>query len=493
MSDITLSGFLKARSCWPERGKEALIPEAARPVYDSWMSASADDRLEALALALAAGLTRLPGRDTSRAQSRDLTLFGSPLPQALNAVSPLTTAQIVSLGVVPPRRSRGRSAPPAPAEPARPKRRARSGSRVTPGPDAARSASPAESVASARSSPRMDGEAVLDVPSPGGLGRSLGSPGATAKRVADLERLLLEQNERIQQLFAQQLAEPHEDVSSAYKVLDEVWHQLGKLPAEDKCSWLQVTALKKKEISEIVRTQSGTYPFFPCELDVIGGMKKLPGVKDAQISLLDFAQSEVTRFMRANTRTVRLSGTVFSRALEMQHDLEDFIDANPQASAIPLDMVVEFVDKMVDAARGTFAISIDTQTTLRLAVSHRLEKAMKVDHLTTTNPLKAEREDFIPPAAMRRIEDAAKRNLDLSWALDQSNGKSSFSGRRPENSSRGGKKEYARQRSRGGDSGKAGGGKGTKGSGGGKGGKGRGRGGGTAPHKDTRTDPVSPE
>ena len=190
---------------------------------------------------------------------------------------------------------------------------------------------------------------------------------------------------------------------------------------------------------------------------------------------------------------MRLSGTVFSRALEMQRDLEDFIDANPQASAIPLDMVVEFVDKMVDAARGTFAISIDTQTTLRLAVSHRLEKAMKVDHLTTTNPLKAEREDFIPPAAMRRIEDAAKRNLDLSWALDQSNGKSSFSGRRPENSSRGGKKDYARQRGRGGDSGKSGSGKGTKGSGGGKGGKGRGRGGGTASRTDTRTDPVSPE
>jgi hypothetical protein len=112
-------------------------------------------------------------------------------------------------------------------------------------------------------------------------------------------------------------------------------------------------------------------------------------------------------------------------------------------------MVVEFVDKMVDAARGTFVAGIDTQTTLRLAVSHRLEKAMKVDHLTTTNPLKAEREDFIPPHAMKRIEDAAKRNLDLSWALDQALGKASFSGRRPENSSRGGKSDYARQRSRG--------------------------------------------
>jgi hypothetical protein len=222
-------------------------------------------------------------------------------------------------------------------------------------------------------------------------------------------------------------------------------------------------------------------------------MKTLPGVKDAKISLLDFAQTEVTKFMRANARTVRLSGTVFSRALEMQQDLGSFMDQDPQATSIPLDMVIEFVDKMVDASRGTYAVSIDTQTTLRLAVSLRLEKALKVDHLTTSNPLKAEREDFIPPAAMRRIEDAAKRNLDLSWALDQANGKASFSGRRPENSSRGGKKEYARQRNRGGDSSKGGGSKGAKGSGGSKGGKGRGRGGGTAPRADTRADPVSPE
>ncbi len=83
--------------------------------------------------------------------------------------------------------------------------------------------------------------------------------------------MLSDQDERIRQLFAQQLAEPHEDVSSAYVVLDEVWHRLGKHPSEDKCSWLNIPALKRREISEIARTQSGTYPHFPCELDVVGG------------------------------------------------------------------------------------------------------------------------------------------------------------------------------------------------------------------------------
>jgi uncharacterized membrane protein YgcG len=220
-------------------------------------------------------------------------------------------------------------------------------------------------------------------------------------------------------------------------------------------------------------------------------MKKLPGVKDAQISLLDFAQTEVTKFMRSNARTVRLSGTAFSRSLEMQQDLTSFLADSPDATEIPLDWVLDFVEKVLGTTRGTFVASIDTQTALRLAVSHRLEKALKVDHLTTTNPLRAEREDFIPPSAMRRIEDAAKRNLDLSWALDQALGKASFSGRRPENSSRGGKTDYARQRGgRGGGSGK---GKSTKGSGNSKGGKGRGRGSGSTPRADARTDPGSPE
>jgi hypothetical protein len=301
--------------------------------------------------------------------------------------------------------------------------------------------------------------------------------------------MLASQGERIRQLFAQQLAEPHEDVSSAYVVLDEFWHLLGKHATEDKCSWLSIPALKRREISEIVWTQSSTYPAFLCELDIIGGVKKLPGVKDAQISLLDFAQTEVVKFMRSNARTVHLSVTLFSRTLEMQQDLDSFLTDNPQASKIPIDWVLEFVDKVVAMSRGTFATSIDTQTVLRLAVSYGLEKAMKVDHLTTTNPLMAEREDFIPPIAMRRIEDAAKRNLDLSLALDQTQGKASFSGRRPENSSRGGKANYTRQRSRGAGSGKSGDGRVGKG----KGGRGRERGSGTTPRTDTRVDPASPE
>jgi uncharacterized coiled-coil protein SlyX len=312
---------------------------------------------------------------------------------------------------------------------------------------------------------------------------------AEDRRVAALERKLAQQDERIQQLFAQQLAEPNEDVSSTYVVIDEVWHKLGKDAAADRCSWLNINALKKRETGEIIRMHSGTFPHFPCELDVIGTMKKLPGVKDAQIPLVDFAQTEVSKFMRANARTIRLNGTVYSRALEMQMDLADYLGNDPDATEIPLDWVVEFVDKVVGSSRGAFAMGLETQTTLRLAVSQRLEKALRVDHLTT-NPLKAEREDFIPPLVLKRIEDAAKRNLDLSWALDNAAGRQPFSGRHPANSSRGGKNDYARQRGRGGGAQK-GAPKGSKGGAGGRGGRGRGKGTPSTARVDHKADTES--
>ncbi len=172
-------------------------------------------------------------------------------------------------------------------------------------------------------------------------------------RMEELMRRIAQQDERIWQLFDQQLAGPNENVSSAYIVLDEVWHMVGRNATGDRCSWLNINALKKREVSEIIRMHSGTFPQFPCELDVIGAMKKLPGVKDAQISLMGFAQTEVAKFMRANARTVRLSGTSFSRVLEFQQDLAEYLDNDPQATEIPVALVMEVVDKAVGASWGT--------------------------------------------------------------------------------------------------------------------------------------------
>ena len=492
--DVSKAAFLAARRAWPGRGRDDLLTDPVRRVYDSWMAVSEEDRLIALDAIVLEGFARRTGKDSHRSQCQDLTLSGSPLPASRSGVSPLTAAQVVALGAPEPaevleetpRQSRAASAVRdssswVATEGTTHRGRTRSRGGGTPG-------DLAETIPAARaqSAPPPEGP-----PSPEDSRSSrTSSPSQTSseaadRRVAELERKLAQQDERIRQLFAQQLAEPNEDVSSAYVVLEDVWHKLGKSATDDRCSWLNINALRKREVSEIIRDHSGTFAQFPCELDVIGVMKRLPGVKDAQLTLVDFAHTEVAKFMRSNARAIRLGGTAFSRSLEFQRDLADLQDNDPHATEVPLDWVVEFVDKMVGTTRGAFVMGLDTQTTLRLSVSHRLEKAMKVDHLTS-NPLKAEREDFIPPVVMKRIEDAAKRNLDLSWALDQASGKQHFSGRHPANASRGGKSDYARQRSGGGGAPK-GTSKGGKGGAGGRGGRGRGRGAASAtPRSDKR-------
>jgi hypothetical protein len=419
--DVSKVAFLAARRAWPGRGRDDLLTAPVRRVYDSWMAVSEEERLIALDAVVLEGFSRRPGKDSHRSQCQDLTLSGSPFPASRSGVSPLTAAQVVPMGApepaeVPeetPVQSRAAAAvrdSPSWVSSEGTTQRGRTRSRaVTPG-----------NLAEAAPAERAHSAPPAGLPSPEGLRSSRNSspsqpPSEAAdRRVAELERKLAQQDERVWQLFAQQLAEPNEDVSSTYVVLDDVWHKIGRDAKDNRCSWVNINALKKREVSEIIRNHSGTFPQFPCELDdVIGVMKRLPGVKDAQLTLADFAHTEVAKFMHSNARTIRLGGTAFSRSLEFQRDLTDFLDNDPHATEVPLDWVVEFMDKMVSATRGTFAMGLDTQTTLRLSVSHRLEKAMKVDHLTT-NPLNTEREDFILPVVMKRIEDAAKRNLDLS-------------------------------------------------------------------------------
>jgi hypothetical protein len=113
MSD---TAFVQARQCWPDRGQDERILAPAKKIYEVWQAASPDTRRIALDAAVASGLKRLPGKDSERAQCRDLTLFGSPLPGPPSALRPLSSEQVEALGVVPPStgRSRRSTGPPCP-------------------------------------------------------------------------------------------------------------------------------------------------------------------------------------------------------------------------------------------------------------------------------------------------------------------------------------------------------------------------------------------
>jgi hypothetical protein len=115
MADNSRAAFLQARQCWPDRGQDERILAPAKQIYEAWQAASADTRRIALDAAVASGLTWLPGKDSERAQCRDLTLFSSPLPGPPSALRPLTSEQVEALGVVPPSTGRPRRAAAHPA------------------------------------------------------------------------------------------------------------------------------------------------------------------------------------------------------------------------------------------------------------------------------------------------------------------------------------------------------------------------------------------
>jgi hypothetical protein len=228
-----------------------------RRVYDSWMSVSEDDRLRALEAAVGEEFARRPGKDSPRAQCQDLTLSGSPLQAAHVDVRLLTAEQITSMGAP------ASSGPPTAVrnsdtwvETAVPARRGRIAARtVTPaGPggeeesERLRSAPPDTNRTRASSERSRSSRDTSPAPS-----ELVGAD----QRVDELMRRIAQQDERIRQLFNQQLAELNEDISSAYIVLDEVWHKVGRNATEDRCSWLNINTLKKREVSEIIRMHSG--------------------------------------------------------------------------------------------------------------------------------------------------------------------------------------------------------------------------------------------
>jgi hypothetical protein len=185
--------------------------------------------LTALGAAVSEGFPRLPGRDSLKAQCRDLTLAGSPLPESHVDVVPLTAEQVEGVGAPPAgaavTSTRGRRGH------ARSVQDSASWVHSEPAPNrgrAARRQVPLVSLAGEGGPPSEEEvkRRSHSEPPQSDRGRG-GSPAASIntdlsrgispedRRVAALERKLAQQDERIRQLFAQQLAEPHEDVAQS--------------------------------------------------------------------------------------------------------------------------------------------------------------------------------------------------------------------------------------------------------------------------------------
>jgi hypothetical protein len=375
MADIDA---LRAR--WPASLND--LPEAALAVFAAWSRATEETIRKALEDEVGRGFSQPKGTYTKDHKCRDLTILRSPLPRTLRgagARSALSARQLADIGTVSP-------------------------ARATP----AASETPPTAVFT---TPGTSTEERVDL-----LQTMLNQCLETMKVQQDQ---IGQHKATIDQLFQAQLADPEDVQTSAYVVGESVLRKLG--PGTDgSYSWARVKPMPRHERNFILRTHAGTFAGFPPDLDLVTATKALKEVQAAKISLSTFATQEVAKYMMRNSHTVKMTGTVYSRIIEMREELEARRaedDSFKEDLLVPMEDILEFLSTLEEAASGAMDIAIDNQTLMRTAVSKRLEEAIGVAHLRPETGKKA-REDFLSAETLSLIEAAATRSEDLSWAAE---------------------------------------------------------------------------
>jgi hypothetical protein len=83
---VDMNRLTKARQLWQKN--TANLPAAVQAVFHAWEQCREAD--QDVALGLIEGLTRSPGRYSTKQKCRDLTLLRSPLPSSMSSAPPLS-------------------------------------------------------------------------------------------------------------------------------------------------------------------------------------------------------------------------------------------------------------------------------------------------------------------------------------------------------------------------------------------------------------------
>ena len=352
------------RASWPEDVSQ--LPADVQQQYAAWLAESDATRMEALRK-LGDACTRPDGPYQKTHKARDLVLLRSPFPRrARNKGPPLTQAQVAAIG--------------------------------SPVPEPVPMPEPAP------------------VPAQASVDQQLAE---LKRQMEEQSALIARQQGVIKHLFDAQSAESStgREISSSYPIAPEVLDFLGKND-DGECSWLRVMPLARKDRNLLMHEHSGKYDTFPPELDLIESTRTRKDVQSTKITLQQFAQENVSKFMMRNEQTIRMCGTTYSRVLEMRKKVEDQIaedQVDQDQTLIPAEDIVSFLKVVEGASSTSLQLAVDTQTHMRLAVSSKVERAMGVAHLRQ-DPFKKKKEDFISPDTYKLIEEAAKRKQNLTWA-----------------------------------------------------------------------------
>jgi hypothetical protein len=304
---------------------------------------------------------------------------------------------------------------------------------------------------------------------------AVGADSQLARQLSAMADQLQKAEATIASLVRQQAADEKDDVTADYEVNSTV---VDALPS----SFLALDPLSKKERLKISREYAGKYPEnrWPNSLAMSDSTKNCKEMQGAKKLTLPLYAVEVAKFMDRTSTATKLVGTAWSRVLDVKADLAEQIELDPDIVFRGADLL-DRMEQIEECLHGTFKISLDVATNMRLNVAHRVDVAMGIDHLRV-DPLKKEIDDFISDDTYKLVESAAHKKQNLTWAkqgvfpgskvghFSQRPLSKSTGGGNQQSSGRGGRgRGNGRGRGKGGGGGK---GRGGRGSGRGKSGKG---------------------
>ena len=225
------------------------------------------------------------------------------------------------------------------------------------------------------------------------------------------------------------------DVTADYEIHNTV---LGSLPA----SFLEHDPLVKKDRRTILRDHQGKYPEwkYPNKLALKEPTKNTKDMqKAAKLTLPQYA-GEICKFLERNDLTTKMAGTAWSWLLDVQEDLGNSLQSDPDAW-YRADDILEQINEIASCAEGAFVFGLDLSVMMRLNVANRIDVAMGIRHLRV-DPFKRETDDFISSDTYKLVEKEAKEKQNLTWArqghFDGSRAGNRFSGQPSSKSSGGG-------------------------------------------------------
>jgi hypothetical protein len=311
----------------------------------------------------------------------------------------------------------------------------------------------------------------------GGNGSSGDSGSDGGGELAELQRLVQDQQISIQRLLRQQEAlADDKDATSSYEVCAAT---LAKMPESFRAS----EPMSKADRRHLRRDHGGFYPKdgLPKDLQLPEEVKNEKNVAATKISLVSLTKDIISPLMDGNMDCLRMVGTAHSRVIELHAEMVEAVDSDADAVVLASDVRNE-LEMAVGAVTAAMDLVLDLHARMRTIVTSRVERAMGFTDLHD-DPNKRSKETFLSQDFQEKIEAKAKEKAHMAWAKSGTGGppRGSLHGQPPQKSGGGGFKQQQRTPARvGGGRGTGRGGGSSKGSGRGSGGKGGGRGNGSS-------------